>query len=522
MKLLNAQLLALVYLVTVFGCSGSPVANEGDPAGYDPFATPAVPATPPVFIDAGISIYDPSGALEGRSLSVERLPADPSLTGALATIRLEPSAALSAPVHIVVPLNAPLPAGTEVMLLTLDEASSFSASTLDWYFQSVGVVLDDGMSALVTARHFSVHGLIAWKDRDQARRDFASGSTDCTGRALSIETFSDGQSFCASGESGEAACVGAIDGPLSSQDAQARLVSLVMDDLVFKNEECRPATTGCWKDFRAGTECAQEGEDELGAPELRAPLARLAEAVDRASCGTLAVRITDSFDSGCPTRPMGEHSASSVHYEGRAVDLTLALRLCSTWDVARKRCLDPTTPTNIRFAQSAALGRLAGLASKAGFGWVQLEGNHVHASIGEASSPPMAEPSMMVIEADVEGGMQTISTGSLRPTVLSDGRLRLSSRPVVGEGWWDIVFTIPNQDASGRFTVGSEATFSLEADGVAFSSNPEGYIEVRQVPTPQKNAITTFDGNFDITLTSEDGARATLRGAWSFPDVGFW
>lgn len=131
----------------------------------------------------------------------------------------------------------------------------------------------------------------------------------------------------------EAATIGPITERIRRRSpAFSRLVRVEDDDLVFKDEE--------------GT-----GADRLMTPRLQAKLLSLSAFVERQWPG-LRVRVTEAWDES------GEHGEASVHYEGRAADIT-------TSDV------DPQK-----------LGRLASLAVSAGLDWVFYEdASHVHVSV---------------------------------------------------------------------------------------------------------------------------------------------
>jgi hypothetical protein len=131
----------------------------------------------------------------------------------------------------------------------------------------------------------------------------------------------------------EASAVGALESHVERGSAEfARLVRCDNPDIVFKDEE--------------GT-----GADRMMTPRLRAALKRLAPLVTR-EWPDLHARVTEAWDE------KREHGANSIHYEGRAADIT-------TSDV------DPHK-----------LGRLARLAREAGFDWVFYEdGSHVHVSV---------------------------------------------------------------------------------------------------------------------------------------------
>lgn len=131
----------------------------------------------------------------------------------------------------------------------------------------------------------------------------------------------------------EVAVCGAIAKRIRRTDPEfATLVRNTNAAIVFKDEE-------------------GNGDDRMMTPRLKEKLDVLATKVSAEWSGT-KLRVTEAWDG------QGEHSAGSLHYEGRGADLTTAP-------------LDP-----------AKLGRLGQLAVDAGFDWVFFENAaHVHASV---------------------------------------------------------------------------------------------------------------------------------------------
>ncbi len=131
----------------------------------------------------------------------------------------------------------------------------------------------------------------------------------------------------------EASTIGAITSRVERGSPEfAHLVRCSGVDIVFKDEE--------------GT-----GADRMMTPRLRTRLERLAHLVEL-EWPDLRLRVTEAWDE------RREHGERSIHYEGRAADIT-------TSD-----------------ADPEKLGRLGGLACEAGLEWVLYEDvTHVHVSV---------------------------------------------------------------------------------------------------------------------------------------------
>lgn len=129
--------------------------------------------------------------------------------------------------------------------------------------------------------------------------------------------------------------------------AYNRLVGKLDPSIIYKEEETAPFAT----------------EDLLVHPAIVQPLTRLNQLVQSEWNGAVQLRITDAYDSLLSHDPPDSIPAErySLHYEGRAVDLT-------TFPVDRE--LYP---------------RLCALAVCAGFDWVHNEITHCHASVKATS-----------------------------------------------------------------------------------------------------------------------------------------
>jgi len=131
----------------------------------------------------------------------------------------------------------------------------------------------------------------------------------------------------------EASVVGAADAPIArGSGAFKTLVACEDCPFVFKDEE-------------------RNNSDRLMTPRLRRGLIQLSRLVSQ-TWPKLELRVTEAWDD------RREHGPGSIHYEGRAADITTSDQ-------------DP-----------AKLGTLAALAVRAGFDWVYYENAaHVHVSV---------------------------------------------------------------------------------------------------------------------------------------------
>lgn len=131
----------------------------------------------------------------------------------------------------------------------------------------------------------------------------------------------------------EASVVGAADAPIArGSGAFKTLVACEDCPFIFKDEE-------------------RNNSDRVMTPRLRRQLIQLSRLVSQ-TWPKLELRVTEAWDD------RREHGPGSIHYEGRAADITTSDQ-------------DP-----------AKLGTLAALAVRAGFDWVFYENAaHVHVSV---------------------------------------------------------------------------------------------------------------------------------------------
>ncbi len=461
-----------------------------------------------------IEFIDPDGALDGKDLTVVA-ESVASLAGGVAGWSIEPSGELDSTIYARFTLPEPRTPGEELVLWTLDDDG--------WWTQSVGVVTDDGMHAVAGMIHFSSQALVS---RDASREAFVAG-VYCNGDQESAPAYRANQKNRTDLSESQ---INMPIGPASDRPTHVtmmeRLTNLAETSagewMVFKNEErAGPSEACCW----AGNPCRYPGvrgfedEDYYGVSGLEEPLRSLGERVRTLSCGSLKIGVSEVFDTN------DEHSANSLHYEGRAVDLFLITAEPSTWSTA---CGDDDLR---RGRYALGLGRLAQLAADAGFGFTKYEffsanraNNHVHASVSpsndEPTPPAPLPPNTFEAQLILDDEIYEMSATEM-PRGGRGAQLTLTATDFVDDAWTSIVLVLPDEQANGAFDVGGTSTLEVVRDGVE-SFATTGSITFEQVlPLEAKNYLTTTSGEFEVAVEGEAGS-GTVQGRFVVDDLVFW
>ncbi len=472
----------------------------------------------------GVEFIDPDGALEGLELSITSRPVE-GLVGGVAGWSIEPSGELDDIIYARFPLPDARNPGEPLVLWTQADDG--------WWTQSVGIVSDDGQSAVAARIHFSDQALVS---RDAAREAFVSG-TYCNGEQATGDVFKDNE------KNRSDLSESAINMPIAPPDDRPTHASMTEDLtnisltpaaewVVFKNEErAGPSEACCWE----GNACSYSGEagyedeDYFGDPAIAEPLRRLGERVRPLSCGSLKLGVSEMFDTGTAKRPGGEHSANSLHYEGRAIDLFLLTTDPTSWST---QCGDDDLR---RGRYALGLSRLAQLTAESrddptadsGFGFVKYEvfsknraNNHIHASVPKTHVEPLP-PNTFEASVELRGESLSMSSTDMIRGERPDGTMTLTSTDFVDDAWLTVTLVLPNPEANSVFELsGMEAPTLEVARGGETSYAASGTLVFAQVlPFANKNYLTTTDGTFNAEL--EDGA-GSVTGRFSVDDLVFW
>lgn len=467
----------------------------------------------------GVEFIDPDGALEDLDLTVERVDLStmsPALTDGTEAWSIEPSMPLDAIVYVRFPLAEPGVPGDLLELYTHD--GEF------WDVQSAGVVSDDGRQSVFGLAHFSIQGQ-ATPHAD--RRAFVDG-TFCNGEKASGSAFAVGQHAPTEGEAKTVNPLG-DDLPTHATMMQ-RLFHLagdaaLSDRVLFKNEENKGrGGSGC---LNAAGKPGFESEDEYGIAELAGPVRRLGDRVRERSCGSLQLVVNEAFDT------LGEHKSTSLHKEGRAVDLSLVPIKAN----GKADC-------NL-FRYKLGLGRLAQLAAEqdssvltpaAAFDWVWFEHDHIHASM-KGEPGPIEPPDSPVPAANefstivtIDGEETEYTSDLIRRSSNGFDNLFVIASHAAGDTPWNTTLTLPDGMVNGTYPLSAEfgtehVAISVTHEGVVYSSTSlaaaEGSITITQVPLADKDLFSVTAGEFEATV-SDGTTQAQVRGTFSVDDLRFW
>lgn len=264
---------------------------------------------------------------------------------------------------------------------------------------------------------------------------------------------------------------------------------------IFKNEE----TQGLWhRNKKPGH--AYIDEDYLMDPNAAAALQLLEVLVAHEWIDpytgepAVQIRVTEAYDS------LIEHSPTSSHYHGRALDLTFS----------------PVPPPGAG-PRSAFYGRLARLAVCAGFDYVLFEDNfHVHASVQSTKVAALVQ--------DDEGRYGVLSgdlidpeSWTLHPHRWDEGAFK--AEEIVWGGW----STLEVRDAEGEALIlrrGDDAVEERPAgDDVAVRTNRVGTQELRV--TADRLYLVNTDGRPSIGSGDADHEAVAVPTPVQFP-LGDW
>lgn len=417
------------------------------------------------------------------SVASIREPRPPSVP--LAAAQLEPVYYIADEMfEVTMPLDGSVPEGTVVQMLV------YSRSMRGFAVADVRTVSED---RVVTFRTdvFSQYVVIAAPELAE---------TTCVGNPFSLhERFPN---------SDERAVVGNV--PLDMRIPREVALSVLADmryfpgaeNIVFKDEDV----------IRNTPTHRYDGEDFLVDPRLAAPIMRLGTFVQQQWIDPMGggpafeLRVTDAYDS------LIEHSETSNHYRGQAVDITLS-------------------PVPGGGTRQRDYGRLARLASCSGFDFVDYEDRfHVHVS---------SAPTRLAYFEESAAGQAVVVT-----TLDGASPIRFDDSNGLNLDEHDVRSLTFNQDGSAIVLYarekGAPRAYEIQLDTSQVTAIAESDIQPRLYEPPILNpslSISAKGGSIWVTrplfdradywftdvvqsepfALTEDGVHGTLPAVWTLP-----